>query len=98
MFFQKIGDVITADDQNSERGTRVEMRTQKKLSNRDEQIVDVRVQLPILKETVSVMKLAPHEHAHMTQKTAEFLQPQFINKVVDDRVKVQRQVPQSKWR
>ena len=25
-------------------------------------------------------------------------QPQFINKVVDDRVKVQRQVPQSKWR
>ena len=29
----------------------------------DEQIVDVRVPLSILKETVAVMKLAPHEHA-----------------------------------
>ena len=46
-------------------------------------------------ERVSAMKLVPHEHAQMTQKTAEFLQPQFINKVVHDRVKVQRQVPQS---
>ena len=62
----------------------------------DEHIVDVRVPLPILKETVSVMKLAPLEHAQMTQKTAEFLQPQFINNVVDDRLKVRRHVPQSK--
>ena len=29
----------------------------------DEQIVDVRVPLPILKESVTVMKLTPHEHA-----------------------------------
>ena len=32
------------------------------------------------------MKLAPHEHA---QKQLSFTKPQFINKVVDDRVKVQ---------
>ena len=44
------------------------------------------------------MKLAPHEHAQMKQKTAEFILLQFINKVDDDRVKVQRQVPQSKRR
>ena len=44
------------------------------------------------------MKLVPLEHAHMKQKTAEFLQLQFINKVGDDRVKVQRQVPQFKRR
>ena len=50
--------------------------------------------LSIVKETISVMKLAPHEHAQMTQKTAEFL-PKFISKVVDNQVKVQRQVPQS---
>ena len=47
-----------------------------------------------LEETIAVMKLAPHEHA----QTVEFLHRQFINKVVDDRVEVQRQVPQSKWR
>ena len=28
----------------------------------DEQIVDVRVPLPILKDTLSVMKLVPHEN------------------------------------
>ena len=44
------------------------------------------------------MKLAPLEHAQMKQKTADFLQLQFINKVGDDLVKVQRQVPQSKRR
>ena len=33
------------------------------------------------------MKLAPHEHT----QTVEFLQPQFINKVVDDRVTTQIQ-------
>ena len=37
----------------------------------------------------SVMQLAPHEHA----QTVEFPQPQFINKGVDDRVKVQRTGP-----
>ena len=56
------------------------------------------VPLPMLKESVAVMKLAPHEHAQTTSKTAEFPQPQFINKVVDDRVKVRRKVPESKWR
>ena len=44
------------------------------------------------------MGLTPHEHARTTQKTAEFRQPQLINKVVDDRVTTQRQVPQSQWR
>ena len=44
------------------------------------------------------MKLAPHECAQTTQKTAEFHQLKFINKVVDDRVTTQRQIPQSKWR
>ena len=44
------------------------------------------------------MNLAPHEHAQPTQKTAEFHQPQFIKKVVDDRVTTKRQIPQSKWR
>ena len=38
--------------------------------------------LPILENTVAEMKLAPHEHT----QTVKFLQPQFINKVVDDRV------------
>ena len=47
-----------------------------------------------LEETAAVMKVAIHEYA----QTVEFHQPQFINKFVDDRVKVQRQVPQSKWR
>ena len=28
----------------------------------DEQIVDVQMPLPILEETVAIMKLAPHEH------------------------------------
>ena len=41
--------------------------------------------LPILEKTVAEMKLAPHEHA----LTVEFLQPQFINKDVDDRVTMQ---------
>ena len=58
----------------------------------------MRVPLPILDETVSVMKLASLEHEQMKQKTAEFLQLQFINKVGGDRVKVQRQVPLSKKR
>ena len=44
------------------------------------------------------MKLAPHENAQMKQKTAEFFLLQFINKVDDDRVKVQRQDPQSNRR
>ena len=35
------------------------------------------------------MKMAPREHAQMEQKTAKFLQLQFINKVGDDRVKVE---------
>ena len=48
----------------------------------------MRVPLPILEETVSVMKLAPLELAQMKQKTAESPQPQFINKVGDDRVKI----------
>ena len=60
-----------------------------------EQIIDVRVSLSILEETVAVMKLAAHEHAQSTQKTAEFPQPKFINKVVDDRVATQRHIPQS---
>ena len=47
------------------------------------------------RERPSQMKLAPHKHAQTTQKTAEFSQPKFINKVVDDRVTTQRQVPQS---
>ena len=34
----------------------------------------------------------------MTQNTVEFLQPQFINKIVDDRVTTQRQIPRFKWR
>ena len=54
----------------------------------DEQIVDARTPLSILEETAAVMQLAPHEHA----QTVEFPQPQFTSKVVDDRVKVQRQV------
>ena len=58
-----------------------------------EQIVDVRV--PLSKETVAVMKMAPHENTQTTQKTVEKSQPQFIKKV-DDRVKTQRQIPQSK--
>ena len=62
-----------------------------------EQIIEVQVPLLILEETVAVMKLAPHEHTQTTWKTVEKSQPQFINKV-DDRVKVQRQIPQSKWR
>ena len=33
-----------------------------------------------------------------THKQVPNAQPQFINKVVADRVKVQRQVPQSKWK
>ena len=37
-------------------------------------------------------------HERLTWKTVEFLQSQFINKVDDDRAKVQRQVPKSKWR
>ena len=37
----------------------------------------------------------PHMNTHKQVTNA---QPQFINKVVDDRVKVQKQVPQSKWR
>ena len=48
--------------------------------------------LPILEKTVAEMKVAPHEHT----QTVEFLQPQFINKVVDDRVTTQIQVPQFK--
>ena len=68
-----------------------------------EKIIDVLMPLSILEETVAVMKLAPQEHkqiptARLTQKTVELPQPQFINKVVDVRVMVQRQVPQSKWR
>ena len=39
------------------------------------------------------MKLVPHEHTQTTQKTVEFPQPKFINKVVDDRVTTQRQKP-----
>ena len=50
--------------------------------------------LPILEKTVAEMKLAAHEHA----QTVEFLQPQFINNVVDDRVTRQGQVPQFKYR
>ena len=50
--------------------------------------------LPTVEETVSVMKLA-HVNTHKQVPNA---QPQFANKVVDDRVKVQRQVAQSKWR
>ena len=57
----------------------------------------MRVPLSILEEAVAVMKLAPHEHAQTTQKIAEFPQPKFINKVVDDRVKTERHIPQSKW-
>ena len=44
-----------------------------------EQIIEVQVPLPILEGTVREMKLAPHEHT----QTVEFLQPQFINKVVE---------------
>ena len=51
----------------------------------DEQIIEV-LPLPILEETVAVMKLVPHEHTKTTQKIAEFPQPKFINEVVDDRV------------
>ena len=36
----------------------------------DEQIIDVLVPLPILEETVAVIKQAPHEHAQTTQKRA----------------------------
>ena len=36
--------------------------------------------------------------AQLTQNTDELLQPQFINKVVDVCVMVQRQVPQYRWR
>ena len=36
--------------------------------------------------------------AQLTQKTVELSKPQFVDKVVDVRVMVQRQVPQSKWR
>ena len=50
--------------------------------------------LPILEETVAEMKLVPHEHA----QTVEFPQPQLITTVVGDRVTMQRQVPQFKWR
>ena len=57
-----------------------------------EQIMEV--PLSILEETVAEMKQAPHEHA----PTGEFLQPQFINKVIDYRVTMQGQVPQFKWR
>ena len=45
--------------------------------------------LSILEETAAVTNLAPHEHA----QTVEFHQPQFINKIVDDRVTTQRQNP-----
>ena len=62
-----------------------------------DQIVDVRVPLSIWEETVAVMNLAPHEHTQKTQKTVEKSQPQSINKAYD-RVKTQRQIPQSKWR
>ena len=61
-----------------------------------EQIIEVHVPLPILEKTVAEMKLAPHEHTHT--QTVEFLQPQFINEVVDDRVTTQIQVPPFKWR
>ena len=57
----------------------------------------MRVPLPILGETVSVMKLVPYEHEQLKKKTIGLFQPQFINKVRDNRVKVERQVPQSKW-
>ena len=43
-------------------------------------------------------KCVRHMNTQMTQKTVEFLQPQFINKVVDHRVTTQRQIPLSKWR
>ena len=45
--------------------------------------------LQILEKTVAEMKLAPHEHT----QTVEFFQPQFSNKVVDDRVTTQIQSP-----
>ena len=41
-----------------------------------EQIIEVQVLLLILEETVAMMKLAPHEQAQTTEKTAEFPQPQ----------------------
>ena len=44
------------------------------------------VPLPILEETAAVMKLIPHEDAQHVPST----QPQLMNKVVEDRVKVQR--------
>ena len=81
--------------------TREDGRSQTKLTCQEhvlerivEQIIEVQVPLPILEKTVAEMKLAPHEHT----QTVEFLQPQFINKVVDDRVTTQIQVPQFKWR
>ena len=42
----------------------------------------MRVPLSIWEETVGVKKQAPHEHAQQLN----FPQPQFFNKVVDDRV------------
>ena len=56
--------------------------------------IEVQVPLPILEKTVAEMKLAPHEQA----QAVEFLQPHFINKVVDDRVTIHGQVAQFKWR
>ena len=59
---------------------------------------------PILEETVAIMKLATHEHIQTgpdgpaDAEDSWFAQPQFINKVGDDRVTTQRQIPQSKWR
>ena len=54
------------------------------------------------KRPSQVIKLAPHEHAQIGPENdaqdSEKSQLQFINKVGDDRVKLQRQVPQSKRR
>ena len=60
-----------------------------------EQIIEVQVPLLILEETVDMNKHKPVPKT--THKTVEKYQPQFIKKV-NDRVKVQRQIPQSKWR
>ena len=61
----------------------------------------MRVPLPILIETVEVIKLVPHEHAlsgpdgPADAEGSRVAQPQFVNKVGDDRVTTQRQIPQS---
>ena len=77
------------------RSSRAKSMSQSESSNRSSKC---KCHCRFWKRPSQVMKLVPHVHTRTTQKKAEFPQPQFINKVGDDRVTTQRQIPQSKWR